>query len=139
LVEGQVHPKYKIEEKSAKRSPTDRFEIFALVPIDGDPALPSFVARWDEPAMMVDIDMRCGDQTRKDFDGHHTERRNWGEALTFPILIKLPDGEFPQLTERIIFEGSIDLAEVSLRLHAESSAKATEIAFVTVTPPRSGD
>src|ERR1700733_3704088 len=80
LVEGQLHPQYKIEEKSAKRTPTDRFQIFALLPIDGDPALPTFVARWDEPAMTVDIDMHIGDQTRKDFEGHHRERRNWGEA-----------------------------------------------------------
>jgi hypothetical protein len=135
LVKDRIHPCYEIEERSASRTETDRFEIFAIVPKDGDPALPSFVARWDEPEMTVDVDMHYQNKVEKKFNGHHTERHNLGEALPFPIRVELPNGKFLQLTDRIIFEGSINLAELSLRLYAESSVEITETAIATSTPP----
>jgi hypothetical protein len=73
---------------------------------------------------------------RAGYEGHHTQYLRWGDQLKFDIRVKLPDNAIAELPNGLIFEGSVELNALRLRVHAESSVSVSETALASVGAPK---
>jgi hypothetical protein len=103
-------PEYKIEICDGKLDMENGFlPIAKIVPISGSG--PSFVARWDQRAEELDIDMQGSPEdeigmfkrSEGGYSGHHTRRIPGENKHVFQVNVSIPN--------RTIFEGSISFSK----------------------------
>lgn len=110
-----LNPKYVAVSagRGAEISRTGWLKVFDIVPkVAG---LPVFSGRWQQNPPAVDIDIcNVSDEQARDFKrevggyrGHHTSPGQSTEGLRFRTQLRVPDGEFGDLSDSKICEGSV--------------------------------
>ena len=101
----RIHPDYACEPCDGKLGETGKLELLKVVPKSGEG--PFFMARWDQKAEHLDIDMknaansaiRSFKKNRHGYRGHHTMRASNPNERVFDVKIETPNG--------VIFDGIV--------------------------------
>jgi hypothetical protein len=135
-----LHDGYEVVHCDDILTSTGRLEVLKLAPKGGDG--PSFVARWDNHAEALDIDMRdASDPGQADFKsgrggyrGHHTVRAADPDRRAFSLRIETPEN-----VKGLIFDGEVSFSNTFDVMVHELAAQGGLFADAQVVHPADDD
>lgn len=110
LTPNHIDSDYQSEHCDGVLSETGYLQVLKIVRKDG--AGPSFVARWDQKAEQLDIDMHGGTNNaakkfkggNDGYSGHHTSRSSNPNTRIFDVTIKTPGA--------VVFVGTVSFSVI---------------------------